>query len=160
MPIVSMLYLTFTFIQYKFRCIHRLNCCIIASNIGFIYFLDRKFQGIQLSLAAYITMFYMHIRFKYFYFRCKHFYVRYNFKYDGLKDFNHGYKNHYFRYNNFDYGYKFLYQIQFTINLTTSHSHMSDSKRKTNSLSSYLSAHFKHLCYGYNITYCGCMGFY
>ena len=64
--------------------------------------------------------------------------IQVNIKYDILKHFNHRYKNYYFGYNDFDYGYKFLCQIQFTINLTTFNSHMLDSKSKNKILSSFM----------------------
>ena len=48
--------------------------------------------------------------------------------------------------------YKFLYRLQFTINLTIFHFHMSDATMKNQLLSScYLSVHFKHHCRRYNI---------
>ena len=74
------------------------------------------------------------------------------FQHYRLNNFNHGYKNYNFRYNDFYYGYKFLYWLQFTINLTIFHFHMSDTTMKNQLLSScFLSVHFKHHCCRYNI---------
>ena len=52
------------------------------------------------------------------------------FQHYGLNNFNRRYKNYNFGYNDFYYGYKFLYWLQFTINLTIFHFHMSDATMK------------------------------